>query len=578
MKRLWRRASIFPHYPWCTIPQINLVKSTAGPRGFHELSMKLASQISLLLLAAVLLTAFAMAGLFAYSLESGFRAYVNRGQMSHLVGIERALQDEAKRMGSLDHLRDDQRAWGALLRRTEPRPSSPDDKSGRTDAGPPRPWRGPEFGDREGPPPRRGPPPGGPEGDRPDGPPPEGAPPRKGPPPDGAPPRKGPPPEGGPPRKGPPDGGPQRKGDGLQLGPRIFLVDTQRRSFHPEPPFPNDGSKAIEREIRHDGRVAGIVQLYPVQRAIRDEDIAFLRAQFEHIGWAVLGLLILAGVTAPIVARRWTRPLREVSAATGRIAKGEFSVRLKADGTDEIGQLRGNLNTMAESLERLESARRRWIAESAHELRTPLAVLRGELEALQDGVRKFDSRAVGSLQEEARHLTKLVNDLHLLAMADMGSLPCTMNHMDATALVRRMAERYLPRASERGLVLNMAIPDKVLNLDADDDRLEQLFTNLLENSLRYTDAPGIIEVRVSEQAGVLTLTVEDSAPGVTNEQCNKLFEPLYRADAARSRKAGGSGLGLAICRAIVEAHGGKIVARPSPMGGIAVITSFAIAK
>jgi two-component system sensor histidine kinase BaeS len=526
--------------------------------------MKLASQVSLLLIAAVLFTALAMAGLFAFSLESGFRAYVNRGQLTHLANIERALNDEAKRMGSLDHLRDDERAWGSLLNRTEPRPEGgqrgdpPNANSPRPLE--PRPWRGPEFDERRGPP----------EG-RPDGAPPD-RPPRPRPP-------RGPDDFDGPPRKGPPEGGAPRKGgDGLRLGPRFFLVDSYGRPFHERPPQPNDGSTPMDREIRHDGRVVGVLRHYPVIRAIRDEDIAFLRAQFQHIAWAALVLLGVAGLVAPFVARRWSRPIRDIGIATERIAKGEFSVRLKPNGDDEIGQLQGNLNTMAESLERLESARKRWIAESAHELRTPLAVLRGELEALQDGVRKFDSKAVGSLQDEARHLTKLVNDLHLLAMADMGSLPCTMTQVDAAALARRMAERFVPRASERGLVLNTAIPDQSMMLEADDDRLEQLLTNLLENSLRYTDAPGVVEVRMAQQAGVVTLTVEDTAPGVTQEQCSKLFEPLYRADSARSRKAGGSGLGLAICRAIVEAHGGKIVARPSPMGGIAVVASFSAAK
>jgi two-component system sensor histidine kinase BaeS len=532
--------------------------------------MKLASQVSLLLIAAVLFTALAMAGLFAFSLESGFRAYVNRGQSTHHVNIARALEEEAKRMGSLDHLRDDHQAFGALLSRTEPRPEGGmrgDPPNANSPQRPePKPWRGPEFDDRRGPPSGEGGPGFGE---------------RRGPPPDG-------PPDGRqfdrPPRKGPPDGpggGPRKggqKGDGLGLGPRFFLFDTQGRQFHPRPPVPNDGSQPVEREIRHDGRVVGVLRYYPVVRAIRDEDIAFLRAQFQHIAWAVAALLVLAGVTAPFIARRWSRPIRDIGIATRRIAKGEFSVRLKPQGDDEIGQLQQNLNTMAESLENLESARKRWIAESAHELRTPLAVLRGELEALQDGVRKFDSQAVGSLQEEARHLTKLVNDLHLLAMADMGALPCTMTRVDATAVARKMAERFVPRTGERGLVLNTAIPDAPVMLEADDDRLEQLLTNLLENSLRYTDAPGIVEVRVSQQAGVVTLTVEDSAPGVTHEQCSKLFEPLYKADAARSRKAGGSGLGLAICRAIVEAHGGKIVARPSPMGGIAVIASFAQAN
>ena len=148
--------------------------------------MKLASQMSLLLLAAVLLTALAMAGLFAFSLESGFRAYVNRGQMSHLAGIERALQEEARRMGSLDHLRDDQRAWSALLRGTEPRPGGAAENTSGPETDAARPWRGPEFGERNGPPPRRPPR----DGQFRDGPRPEG-PPREGPPRNG--PRQGPP-------------------------------------------------------------------------------------------------------------------------------------------------------------------------------------------------------------------------------------------------------------------------------------------------------------------------------------------------------------------------------------------------
>jgi two-component system, OmpR family, sensor histidine kinase BaeS len=305
---------------------------------------------------------------------------------------------------------------------------------------------------------------------------------------------------------------------------------------------------------------------------------AFFTRELTVAAWAAFALVAIAAVVAPLIARRWAQPLVELDEATRRIAAGEFSVRVTANRAGEIGQLQRNLNTMAGALEELDAARRRWVAQIAHELRTPLSVLRGELEALQDGVRKFDQRAVTSLSEEARQLARLVDDLHLIALADMGALPCTPAPFDIAALMRRMADRVRARAEAAGLALTLDLAHGEVMLDADEDRIEQLLTNLLENSLRYTDRPGAIILAVRAQDGGVTVAVTDSAPGVDPGQCERLFEPLFRADPARSRAAGGSGLGLAICRAIALAHGAKISARPSGAGGLAVTVWFPQAR
>jgi two-component system, OmpR family, sensor histidine kinase BaeS len=168
-------------------------------------------------------------------------------------------------------------------------------------------------------------------------------------------------------------------------------------------------------------------------------------------------------------------------------------------------------------------------------------------------------------------LGALVDDLHLLAMADLKRLPCKPVACDATALVLDAMRRYQARAKARGLALRFAdeTPPS-LPVHWDPARLTQLLGNLLENSLRYTDAPGCIELGLVRDGHQVSLTVDDSPPGVAQADLQRLFEPLFRADAARSRHDGGSGLGLAICDAIVQAHGGQMVAQASHRGGLRV--------
>jgi two-component system sensor histidine kinase BaeS len=258
-----------------------------------------------------------------------------------------------------------------------------------------------------------------------------------------------------------------------------------------------------------------------------------------------------------------------VQAATEKIAQGEFDTRLQTKRTDEIGDAMRNINHMAAGLKKLEGARRQWIADMSHELRTPLTVLRGEIDALIDGVIAPTPQALLSLREEVLQLNALVDDLHLLAMSDLKALPCYFEEVDAARLLEGIVQRFALRATQLGLALSLDVEPGPVLVRWDAKRIEQLVGNLLDNSLRYTDAPGQVRVRLrSADAARVVIEVEDSAPGVGGNELLRIFEPLYRADAARGRSTGGSGLGLAICEQIAKAHRGAIRAEASALGGV----------
>jgi two-component system, OmpR family, sensor histidine kinase BaeS len=368
---------------------------------------------------------------------------------------------------------------------------------------------------------------------------------------------------------GPPPGG----ADGF--GARVVVVAVDGRALLGRP-LPPDGSPVIDRPIRLNGEVIALARL-PMRSVVPDAvDARFLRKQYLGITAVATALVLLALASAWWVARRWVRPLLAVQDATARIARGEFDVRLagpqQGEGrADEIGDLVRNVNAMAEGLQRLEGVRRRWVADISHELRTPLAVLRGEIEALVDGVRPLGHEAVLSLREETLRIGALVDDLHLLAMSDLRALPCQFADFDVVPFVEQIVARFDSRAAAARLSLATDIGVAVAQpVCWDRARIEQLLVNLIENSLRYTDAPGRIVVALRLEGERIVIDVDDSAPGVPADDLPRLFEPLYRADAARSRHRGGSGLGLAICDAIVRSHGGRIDASVSALGGVRV--------
>lgn len=346
---------------------------------------------------------------------------------------------------------------------------------------------------------------------------------------------------------------------------RISLLDERGE---PVMSFIEVGRDAVRRPIVVDGRTVGWLAMTPFQSVIEVGGQRFLHNQLRASLVVGLIALLLAALIAWWVARRLLAPVKQVAAATHRLAAGEYTERVSVDSQDEVGQLARDFNQLAHTLERNEQMRRAFMADVSHELRTPLATLRGELEAIEDGVRKLDGESLRSLQAEVGMLSKLVDDLYELSLADVGALTYRKSELDIVEQLRIVLGIYRDRCAEHGLALELQLPAQPVPVLADAGRLQQLFSNLLENTVRYTHAGGCLRVAVQVEGDAVSIDFLDSAPGVDGRHLPRLFERFYRGEGSRSRASGGSGLGLAICHSIVEAHGGTIEARPSPLGGL----------
>lgn len=352
--------------------------------------------------------------------------------------------------------------------------------------------------------------------------------------------------------------------------PRLQLTSAEGRIlFGPADGLPA-GARIAEQPIEAGSGTIGTLRLVSAREISRDRDRRFADDLLRLIGWIAVAAAGLAALVGWWLAHRLLAPIRAVTRGARQLAAGRYDVRLDVDRGDELGALAADFNQLASALEASRDARQRWLADVAHELRTPVAVLRAEIEALGDGVRPLDGAAVASLASEVARLTRLIDDLHQLSLADEGALTYRFRRLDLAAIVRDAVDRFATRFEEAGLALTLALPADPLPCEADPDRFEQLLANLLENTLRYTDAPGQVRLALSGTPAGLVLTLEDGPPGVPVADLERLFERFARLDASRSREFGGAGLGLAIARRIVAAHGGRIAAAASSLGGLAI--------
>jgi two-component system, OmpR family, sensor histidine kinase BaeS len=338
------------------------------------------------------------------------------------------------------------------------------------------------------------------------------------------------------------------------------------------------GGNAKTRPIIVDGAQVGWLST-PVRRP--PFEFADRRFQEDQLraGWIVaLAAIALSAIVAWFVARGLLTPVKRLAAATRRLAEGEYSTRVPSTSNDEIGRLVDDFNRLGNTLEKNEALRRNFMADASHELRTPIAVLKAELEAIQDGVRAPTPDNIKSLQAEVERLGKLVTDLHDLSLADVGGLAYHFEDLDLAELVREALDGARERLAARDLTVETKIPVTPLRVRADPQRIFQLVANLVENSARYTDPGGKVRVTLARDAHYVHLDWEDSAPGVPPDALGRIFERLYRVEGSRSREAGGSGLGLAICQSIAQAHGGSIEAHASKLGGLWIELRFPNAK
>ncbi|MFK8076492.1 MAG: ATP-binding protein [Granulosicoccus sp.] len=347
--------------------------------------------------------------------------------------------------------------------------------------------------------------------------------------------------------------------------PQLVLVDKDKTVVA--------GRERPDRElswfpINYDDAVVGYIG-YIVSDGLPGQlESVFAEQQRRSLAWVSLLMVAISAILAAIIAPRIVKPVLTVSKAVSEISRGDFNQRVQINRRDELGDLSRDVNHLALTLEQSRTARRKWIAEISHELRTPVAILQGEIEAIEDGIRPFDSYTLGSLQSETLRLSRLISDLHDLSLSDLGALEYQMTPMRLQSLVEERTSSGGPHRAKKGISINLVANAADSEIIGDAQRLGQMLDNILQNSLRYTDDNGHIQISLQEQDEQLQILWNDSGPGLADEDLPQLFDPLFRAEQSRNRNNGGAGLGLAIVEKIVTAHRGSISASHSSLGGL----------
>jgi signal transduction histidine kinase len=293
-----------------------------------------------------------------------------------------------------------------------------------------------------------------------------------------------------------------------------------------------------------------------------------LKASFRQ---SVNSALFKAGIAAMIAAvvATWlvslwlVRPLRQMVKASHHIAAGHYDQRLKVHQNDELGDLVTSFNRMAEVLSETETMRQQLIADVSHELKTPLASIKGYMEGLQDGVIPPTPETFQLIHREADRLQRLVYDLQELSRAEAKAFQLDLCPHDPSEALQTVIARLQPQYTDKNVTLTCTCPDGLPAIRADEDRLEQVLTNLLGNALQYTPTGGNVSVAVKQAEGVMQFSIHDTGIGLSADELPHIFQRFYRVDKSRSRSSGGSGIGLTIAYHIVESHGGRLWAESS---------------
>lgn len=286
----------------------------------------------------------------------------------------------------------------------------------------------------------------------------------------------------------------------------------------------------------------------------------FRRAINEVLLLATLAATATAILVSSFVTRRIVSPIEEMTQASQRIADGRYDERVHVAAQDELGELAGSFNQMAQTLTETEERRRQLIGDVAHELRTPLSSIRGVMEGLLDGVLPAEPATFLNVQNEVGRLQRLVHDLEELSRAEAGQIPLEMELVDPAGLIRTAAERLQPQFEDKDVRLYLDLASALPQLQADTGRMTQVLLNLMGNALQYTPLGGEVTVSARAENSKIIITVQDDGLGIVPEHIPHIFERFYRVDKSRSRTGGGSGVGLTISKHLVEAHGGRLTA------------------
>jgi len=349
------------------------------------------------------------------------------------------------------------------------------------------------------------------------------------------------------PRRNPEPGGPPAS------QPQLFMF------FGPRVPPP---AEQIEPVAPSQGESKTIGFLFVLPLSQSEIGLAALQIIYNQLGGFFLMGALLAVIVASLItlllSRRILSPVKELQSAAQRLGKGDFSQRVDISDKSEIGELASTFNSMADNLQRNEQLRQHMVSDIAHELRSPLTNVRGYLEAIKDGVIQADHDTISSIYGETILLSRLINDLQELSLAEAGELKLSLQPEDVSELVKQSIAAVQAKASEKDIALSHDIPAGLPRVNIDFLRIKQVLLNLLENALAHTPHGGRIDIAAKPVNGFVEISVSDNGEGIPAADINNIFERFHRVDKSRSRSTGGSGLGLTISRYIIEEHKGKI--------------------
>lgn len=317
-------------------------------------------------------------------------------------------------------------------------------------------------------------------------------------------------------------------------------------------------SLAIEANGATVGRLVVLSQSAQGPRQPDSPETLLLQRLARIIVWSALGAVVLALALGAALARSLSRPISELTAATGAVARGKLGEQVPVRSNDELGRLAASFNHMSSDLARSTELRRQMTADVAHDLRTPLTLLLGYTEALHDGKFRGSQQTYAVMHDAAQQLQRLVDDLNTLALADAGELKLVKRAVEVQTLLERTQLAFMAQAAAQQVAVGVAVRGDVPDLDADPDRITQVLANLVANALRYTPAGGKVTLSAERAEAAVLLRVQDTGSGIGPEHVAHIFDRFYRADSARTPQGGEAGLGLAIARSIVESHGGTI--------------------
>ncbi|WP_180184024.1 sensor histidine kinase efflux regulator BaeS [Acinetobacter sp. YH01020] len=356
--------------------------------------------------------------------------------------------------------------------------------------------------------------------------------------------------------------------DRLGLSSRLSLYDAQRQFVVGEP----TDEQISYRPIMVNNQIVGYLGLKPVLEQDDAISINFFSKQKRYLLLVYVLSFIASLIAALLLATYFKKPIQRLLMGTRELTKCNYQHQVAVNRNDELGDLSNELNQLAVILDQHETSRRQWVADTSHELKTPLAVLQAQIEAMQDGIRKPTPEHFASMLNQVSSLKKLTKDLADLAQADAQQLNCYLTTLNPWDVVMQEVESFKPKFEQADLKITATGEGTSLQLDI--DRFKQIMVNLLGNSIRYTEAGGEVHVHTEQDETQWTVYVDDSPFGLTDEQLARLGERFYRVDDSRTRATGGTGLGLALSVKIARALGGELSFDHSPLGGLRCKLTF----